>query len=154
MEEEESGEEEIEEEKVNNDFLTAVRENITEEAKSIMTNRKFKNKLDVNYVDNEKWTPLLWASCNGNEELVNLLMEKHAHSSYTISNNNEIIEYDEKDAEEESNPFQKPKDARKVGRYTPLHWASYKGHYNLVCKFLKKDMNPLDIDMYGNTAVH
>ena len=41
-----------------------------------------------------------------------------------------------------------------MGKYTPLHWASYKGHYNLVCKFLKREMNPLDIDMYGNTAVH
>jgi ankyrin repeat protein len=97
---------------------------------------------------------LLWASNNGNEELVDLLIEKQAHSGYTLSNNDDVDQYDEKDTEEEANPFQKPKDARKVGRYTPLHWSSYKGHYSLVCKFLKKKLNPLDIDMYGNTAVH
>ena len=45
-------------------------------------------------------------------------------------------------------------DARKFGRYTPLHWASYKGHLQMVWLLLKLGMSPLDIDMYGNTAVH
>ena len=51
-------------------------------------------------------------------------------------------------------PFVKPKDARKVGKYTPLHWASYKGFYKIVWILLKIGMSPLDIDMYGNSAVH
>lgn len=51
-------------------------------------------------------------------------------------------------------PFVKPKDAQKVGKYTPLHWASYKGHYKVVWILLKEKMSPLDIDMHGNTAVH
>jgi ankyrin repeat protein len=55
---------------------------------------------------------------------------------------------------EDFDPFVKPKDPRKVGKYTPLHWASYKGFYKIVCKFLKVGLSPLDIDMYGNTAVH
>jgi len=56
--------------------------------------------------------------------------------------------------EEEYDPFVKPKDAQKVGKYTPLSWASYKGHYKVVWILLKQNMSPLDIDMHGNTAVH
>lgn len=51
-------------------------------------------------------------------------------------------------------PFVKPKDAQKVGRYTPLHWASYKGHYKVVWILLKANLSPLEIDMHGNTSVH
>lgn len=47
-----------------------------------------------------------------------------------------------------------PKDPQKYGRFYPLHWASYKGHYKVVWILLKEDMSPLDIDMHGNTSVH
>ena len=56
--------------------------------------------------------------------------------------------------DEEYDPFVKPKDAKKVGKYTPLHWASYKGHFKVVWLLLKEKLSPLDIDMHGNTAVH
>ena len=39
--------------------------------------------------------------------------------------------------EEGVDPFVKPKDARKVGKYTPLHWASYKGFYRVVWILMK-----------------
>jgi len=82
---------------------------------------------------------------------------KNAHAPYLNSKNDDTVDAMGKKNEDEDkgfDPFVKPKDARKVGRYTPLHWASYKGFYKLVCKFLKVGMSPLDIDMYGNTAVH
>lgn len=41
-----------------------------------------------------------------------------------------------------------------MGKYTPLHWASYKGFYKVVWILLKFGMSPLEIDMYGNTSVH
>ncbi len=41
-----------------------------------------------------------------------------------------------------------------MGKYTPLHWASYKGHYKVVWILLKAGMSPLEIDMHGNTSVH
>ena len=53
-----------------------------------------------------------------------------------------------------NDPFVKPKDAQKVGRYTPLHWASYKGHYKVVWILLKAKLSPFDIDQHGNTSVH
>lgn len=58
------------------------------------------------------------------------------------------------DEDVEDDPFKKPKIASEVGRYTPLHWASYKGHYRIVWMLLKKGLSPLDIDVFGNTAVH
>ena len=58
------------------------------------------------------------------------------------------------DDEEEEDPFVKPMDASKHGKYTPLHWASYKGWYKVVWILLKYGISPLEIDMYGNTAVH
>ena len=56
--------------------------------------------------------------------------------------------------EEIHDPFVKPKVASEVGKYTPLHWASYKGFYKVVWILLKQEMTPLDIDQHGNTAVH
>jgi hypothetical protein len=51
-------------------------------------------------------------------------------------------------------PFVAPKVAHDVGSYTPLHWATFKQHHHLVWLLLKSGMNPLDIDMHGNTAIH
>jgi hypothetical protein len=56
--------------------------------------------------------------------------------------------------DENYDPFVKPLDARKVGKYTPLHWASYKGYLNLVWYLLRIGVSPLMIDMYGNSSVH
>ena len=55
---------------------------------------------------------------------------------------------------EEHNAFVKQPDPKKFGKYTPLHWASYKGFYKVSWLLLKIGMSPLDVDQYGNTAVH
>jgi ankyrin repeat protein len=81
-------------------------------------------------------------------------MEKQAHSPYVHEKDNDDVGDVKLEDGEDYNPFVKPKDPRKVGKYSPLHWASYKNHYKIVCKFLNKKMSPTDIDMYGNTAVH
>lgn len=142
----------MDKETLDNGLLTACRENNVEDALMYLS------KKDTNPMfEKENWTPLLWAACNGNEELVKALINKSAHAMYLNNKDDEAKDsfglgndYDEQGFD----PFVKPKDARKVGRYTPLHWASYKGFYKLVCKFLKLKMSPLEIDMYGNTAVH
>lgn len=70
---EESGESDIDEEQLNGQFLNACRENNTDECIG-MLNSKHKAKINVNY-EKDNWNPLLWASCNGNLELVDKLME-------------------------------------------------------------------------------
>jgi len=82
--------------------------------------------------EKDGWNALLWASCNGNEEIVRLLIKYNAHSAYAnIADDSQGADNNMND-DGEYDPFVKPKDAQKVGRYTPLHWASYKGHYKVV----------------------
>jgi ankyrin repeat protein len=90
---------------------------------------------------------LLWASCNGNEEIVRLLVSKGACDPYISKDTTE-------GKEEDLDAFRKPEDAKKIGKYTPLHWASYKGFHKIVWILLYKGLNPLKVDQYGNTAVH
>lgn len=104
--------------------------------------------------DKDGWNPLLWAACNGNEEFVRELIKRNAHSAYaTISSENDG---QEKNLDDDGNddPFIKPPDPQKTGKYTPLHWASHKGHYKVVWILLQNKLNPLEIDMHGNTSIH
>lgn len=135
-------------------MLKACKENNIEEA------RFFLGKHASPTIEKEGWNPLLWASCNGSEEIVRLLIKAGACSPYLNQNQDDGAGETLKavqvglNGEEIYDPFVKPKDAQKVGKYTPLHWASYKGHYKVVWILLKEKMSPLDIDMHGNTAVH
>jgi hypothetical protein len=51
-------------------------------------------------------------------------------------------------------PSKKADDPAKTGKYTPMHWASYHGHYKVVWILMKANMSPLIKDMHGNNAVH
>jgi ankyrin repeat protein len=106
--------------------------------------------------EKDGWNPLLWAACNGNEEIVRILLARNAHLPYLPKqkDSQQEVAQESTEAEEDHDPFQKPKDARKEGKYTPLHWASYKGYFKLVWVLLKIGISPLEIDMYGNTCVH
>lgn len=113
------------------------------------------NKANPLY-EKDGWNPLLWAACNGNEDIVRALIKRNACAPY-LNQKSSGGDEENKDGvaeEEDFDPFVKPKDARKYGKYTPLHWASYKGFFKVVWILLKEKMSPLDIDMYGNTAVH
>ena len=109
-------------------------------------------------VEKDGWNPLLWASNNGNEEIVRILIKHNACAPYLNAAQDTDGSPDKAGqgvpGEEVYDPFVKPKDAQKVGKYTPLSWASYKGQYKVVWILLKQNMSPLDIDMHGNTAVH
>ena len=107
------------------------------------------------------WNPLLWAACNGDEAVVRILIKHGGCDQYLTNKSTEkddsSIGDEDKVVEDEDvdyDPFVKPMDARKHGKYTPLHWASYKGFFKIVWILLKIGMSPLDIDMYGNSAVH
>jgi ankyrin repeat protein len=100
----------------------------------------------------------MWASCNGNEDVVRLLIRHRAHEPYLVASETPHDNQDEKIddfyGEVEKDPFVPPKDASKLGRYTPLHWASFKGHKKVAWLLLKAGLSPTEIDMYGNTSVH
>ena len=99
------------------------------------------------------WNPLLWAACNGNEDIVRLLIKHDAHRPYMATEEEEKGVGDGQD-EEEDDPFKKADDPAKTGKYTPMHWASYHGHYKVVWILMKANMSPLIKDMHGNNAVH
>lgn len=105
-------------------------------------------EINASYESEDKWTPLSWVCCNGNDKLAHILLREHGAASMYIKDK------EEKEEEEDTDPFKKPEDAKEVGRYTPLHWASYKGHFRIVWLLLKEGLSPLDIDVFGNTAVH
>jgi ankyrin repeat protein len=131
--------------------LDACRENRTDEVTEWLDKRA--NPL----FEQDGWNPLLWAACNGNEQIVRALIKHNAIAPY-LNQKGSNVDSDDKNKtnndDEANDPFVKPKDARKVGKYTPLHWASYKGFHKVVWILLKEGMSALDIDMYGNTAVH
>lgn len=103
----------------------------------------------------DDWSPLLWAACNGNESIVRALLKNNAHSEYVHNKEDEAPEEDEKQETKKEDAFGKIPDAKKIGKYTPLHWASYKGHLKVVWLLLKAGLSPIDDqDIYGNTAVH
>ena len=107
---------------------------------------------EVNCEENG-WNPLLWAACNGNEDIVRLLIKNHAHHKFK----KEALEPDEKDnpdEEEKKDNFQPLPDPAKTGRHTPLHWASYHGHIKVVWLLMKAGMDPLDQDIHGNNCIH
>jgi len=72
-EEEEEEEEKYTEEELGNHLITAVKDNNLED-----TQFWINKSAPVSAVDKMGWSSLLWACCNGNEELVRLLLRHKA----------------------------------------------------------------------------
>lgn len=149
-EESDEDEEKMSQEELDKNLIQAARENSIEEVQYWLEQKAN----PMAYIDN--WSPLLWAACNGKEEIVRLLIKHNAHTEYLAVKTvvNDEGNEGEAEEEEEADPFVKPPDAKKIGRYSPLHWASYKGFYKVVWLLLKAGISPLDIDQYGNTSLH
>lgn len=151
-EDDEESEEEIPQEVLDANLLAAAKANNVEDVELWL------DKGGHPLFEAEGWNAVLWAACNGNDELIRIFHRRGALSDYIgePQRGSEQNEEEELIAEDDEryNPFVKPLDARKVGKYTPLHWASYKGHLNIVWLLLKIGISPLRIDMYGNSSVH
>ena len=147
---EESGEDEMDPEELKTEILTACRENNQERVEELLQEKN----CDVVF-EHDGWSPILWAACNGNEDIVRMLIAKNACAPY-MNQNKQLQEGAGENNQdgEEHNPFVKQPDPKKFGKYTPLHWASYKGFYKVTWLLLKVGMSPLDVEQYGNTAVH
>ena len=87
------------------------------------------------------WNPLLWAACNGNEDIVRHLIKFQAHFKYKEQVGDQNA--NDNDEGEPKDNFQPVPDPAKTGRHTPMHWASYHGHCKVVWLLMKEKMNPL-----------
>ena len=136
----------LSQEEKNSMLLTAVKDNNLEG-----TQEALELGADYNYEEGG-WNPLLWAACNGNEDIVRLLISRGAHQKYM---DNEAAVNDEGgDEDEEKDNFKPVPDPAKVGRHTPMHWASYHGHIKVVWLLMGTNMNPLLQDIHGNNCIH
>lgn len=176
------GEEEEEEEKIDPvtlapELFMACKTNDAAKVKELI-----EQETPVNYRDLESgWSPLHWASCNGNVELVELLLEKAAATPYQREKEGALVEEyalvgetvtlvprggaaaaakdDDADAAEA-----RAKDDDGDGdalpalstlvMNTPLHWAAYKGHLRIAWLLLEKGYSPNDVDIVSNTPLH
>ena len=144
-EEEEEPEEELKQEQLDDFLLKACKENNAEEVALWLSKHASPT------FEKDGWNPLLWAANNGSEDIVRMLIKHNACAPYLNASANQssngagdgsddLMKMQNQQAvvgEEEYDPFVKPKDAQKVGKYTPLSWASYKGHYKVVWILLK-----------------
>ena len=79
--EEESGEDDKDPEQLRTDLLAACRENNQERVIELLGEKN----CDVVF-EHDGWSPILWAACNGNEDIVRLLIQKGACSPYMNQN--------------------------------------------------------------------
>ncbi|OIP13174.1 MAG: hypothetical protein AUK53_06715 [Betaproteobacteria bacterium CG2_30_59_46] len=80
--------------------------------------------INVNYVGENGWTPLMIASFNGNENIARLLIEKGADIH-----------------------------AQDNAGYSPLHWAAFNGFQEVTAILLREGVNPNITNRYGWTPL-
>ena len=113
--------------------------------------------LDPLEPDSNGWSALQWSVVNNHPEVVKILYPK-------IKELEAIAEKQKKDKKDEQNfahelnefdeAFKKPLNPADNGKYTPLHWSAYKGYDIISSILLKMGCNPLEVDSYGDNALH
>ena len=113
--------------------------------------------LDPLEPDSNGWSALQWAVVNNHPEVVKILYPK-------IKELEAIAEKQKKDKKDEQNfahelnefdeAFKKPLNPADNGKYTPLHWSAYKGFDIISSILIKLGCNPLEVDSYGDNALH
>ena len=68
--------EQMSQEQRDNLLIQAVKDNNLEQVEELIT-----KQANASF-EKDGWNPLLWASCNGNEDIVRLLIKNNAHTSY------------------------------------------------------------------------
>ena len=113
--------------------------------------------LDPLEPDSNGWSALQWAVVNNQPKVVKILYPK-------IKELEAIAEKQKKDKKDEQNfahelnefdeAFKKPLNPADNGKYTPLHWSAYKGYDIISSILIKMGCNPLEVDSYGDNALH
>jgi hypothetical protein len=119
--------------------------------------------LNLEELEDKKWTGLQWAVVNGHAEVVKLILERQDELGYR----NKTREQEEIEAKakkrleikdlkknEFDDIFKKPPNSESLGKYNSLHWAAYKGYIRIVSLLIKFGYDPLAIDNVGNTSIH
>jgi len=125
-------------------------------------------ELNINEKDDSGWVGMTWAIVNGHKDIVKIIL----HSRVKLGGTKimEILNADKKEEKQDiandtlfetplQDIFKKPINPLTFGKYSPLHWAAYKGNCIISSLLFKNsDKKPvemsLDIDMLGNTALH
>ena len=111
------------------DMIYAARMGEVDEVKALLA-----DGVPVGFRDASGWTALKWASSEGHEAVLALLLESGA-------------------AEDE---LESPPPVEGGGGGSSLHWAAYKGHVALVWRLLtcKPPLSPKTLDAEANTPLH
>lgn len=91
-----------------------------------------KRRVQVNFLDKKGWTALMWGSSQGHSDIVRFLLDHGA--TITIP----------EDYDKDSN----------TGFNTPLHWATFNGHIEVIWLLIKKGLNYNALDRFGNNCIH
>ena len=91
-----------------------------------------KRRAQINYLDKKGWSALMWSSSQGHTDIVRFLMDHGA--AVTVP----------EDLDRSSN----------TGFNTPLHWATFNGHIEVIWLLIKKGLNYNEVDRFGNNCIH
>ena len=127
---------------------------------------KIIDEIEIDAEDDKKWTGLIWSVINNHAKVVRIILNKKlilkSETKLNLLNESQILkieaELKEKERDKDNNEFvdifKKPLNPANYGKYNPLHWSAYKGNVLITSMLLKGGYNPIDIDNYGNTAIH
>ncbi len=124
------------------------------------------DEVDIESEDDKKWTGLIWAVINNHKSIVKAIISKQEklklEAKAQALSESEILKLENEQKENErdrdmggvEDVFKKPLNPANFGRYNPLHWSAYKGNILITSLLFKAGYKPIDIDNYGNTALH
>jgi hypothetical protein len=94
------------------------------------------------------WSALTWAAAKGHHAVVKFLLEQGGMAAELEAAKQVPVKAVEEAGDEDSPP-------QPTGSATsPLHWAAYKGHAEVLWTLLLHGMSPLTLDPEGNTPLH
>lgn len=108
-----------------------------------------KDGADPNAKAPDKWSPILWASCNGHMDVVQYLLDRGAGQEYA---KRPVLIESKTESKSQDVKVKKQDPSKAIN--SPLHWAAFKGHLPIVWALLKANLSPYDIDPCGNTSLH
>jgi len=117
----------------------------------LQTIKKCLDKKANIFYEEKKWNSLVWACSKGYIEIVRYLLEKGAGQAYLPRDKRQP------DQQDSSNDKEKRSGQGTINsnaRPTPLQWACFKGHVQVVWLLLKEGLDLLETDSFGNNAIH